>query len=123
MKTNSGKAYNVIFKNAQGTELGVLIYATCKEHAEQIFRSWCDEGDTISVIEEDCNCISEHYEQKSQIPEFALAEDMMYAMIDVMLKSKTVPEYNADSVVDIACSMTKAALKTAMKEYHNKEKE
>ena len=64
-------------------------------------------------IEEYDDCISQHYEERSMVPEFAVAEDMMYAMLDVLRGDKDVKIYNAEHVIDIACSMAKTAIKEA----------
>lgn len=117
MKTNSGKIYRVEYTTPD-MEDGALgyeenVYATCEGHARQIFEA-AHEGTTrIKNIEEYDDCISQHYEERSMVPEFAVAEDMMYAMLDVLRGDKDVKIYNAEHVIDIACSMAKTAIKEA----------
>ncbi len=116
MKTNSGKIYRVEYTtpNMEKGVLGfeTLVYASCEEHAWQIFYA-ANKDATIKNVEEVDDCISQHYEEKSMVPEFAVAEDMMYAMLDVLRDDKNVKIYNAEHVIDIACSMAKTAIKEA----------
>jgi len=116
MKTNSGKIYRVEYTTPD-MEKGVvgyetMVYATCEEHAWQIFYA-ANKDATIKNVEEVDDCISQHYKERSMVPEFAVAEDMMYAMLDVFRGDKEVKIYNAEHVIDIACSMAKTAIKEA----------
>lgn len=118
VKTNRGKIYKVTFTTKDMPE-GVKgyeenIYATCEDHARQIFTSVYEDA-VITDIEEYDDCISEHY---SSIPEVALAQNMMWAMIDKIKEDRSVSEENIYNVVDTACAMTKAALKSLTEQYH-----
>lgn len=124
IKTNSGNIYDVDYTIEGDADKGQVysqrVYATCREHAEQIFKAANPSICVIKGIELFDDAISQHYQEGSNVPEFATAENMMWAMLDV-LRNADIKESAANEVIDIACSMMKAALKLAYQSKDNHE--
>jgi len=116
IKTNSGNIYDVDYTIEGDADKGQVysqkVYATCREHAEQIFKAANPTICAIKEIELVDDAISQHYQEGSKVPEFATAENMMWAMLDV-LRTSGIKETAANEVIDIACSMMKTAVKLA----------
>lgn len=118
VKVNEGHLYEIeyVVEGESGQVYSEFVYATCKDHAMQIFHSAKE-----NCIVKNCNfsevCISQHYAnvRRAVIPEHRLAEDIMYSALEVVLKDKEVTEENIGYVLDLAMTMIKKAVASAKK--------
>jgi len=125
IKTNKGKIYSVSFtdpKEENKQSYGMNVYATCEEHARQIFKA-IEPDAVITEVKDYDDCVSEHYDEGVKISEIELAQKVMYAIIDELKKDEEVDVEYADDVLDMAFSMTRWALHYVEVEANKKRKE
>lgn len=134
MKTNSGKIYEVIYQiegdnnktiTADGEEqayYSVNVYATCEEHAKQIFdEAYKDEKIASCTIEETEDCISQHYDELSvSNPQLAMAEKLCLSMFDILLNDDKVEAEDLLAVIDIAAELTKKNIRRMIRNYNQR---
>lgn len=118
VKVNEGHIYEIeyVFEGESGQVYSEFVYATCREHAMQIFLS-AREDCIVKNCEETDVCISQHYDidERAVIPEHRLAENIMYSALEVISKDKAVSEENIGYVLDLAITMIEKAVASAVK--------